>query len=74
MAKARTDSHFTQAEIAMLLGMTQTNYAKYENGRGKDPSSLLPHELIWPFCLACRVDPVWLLTGTGSIRLRKGND
>ena len=31
----------------------------------------MPHNLIVPFCLACRVSVEWLLTGIGPIRSRK---
>lgn len=53
-------------EMALLLGVTRETYAKYE-GRG---ASLMPHNLIVPFCLACRVSVEWLLTGIGPTRSR----
>jgi hypothetical protein len=52
--------------MALLLGITRDTYTKYE-GRG---ASLMPHNLIVPFCLACRVSVEWLLTGIGSARSR----
>jgi len=53
-------------EMALLLGVTRDTYAKYE-GRG---ASLMPHNLIVPFCLACRASVEWLLTGIGPTRSR----
>ena len=53
-------------DMALLLGITRDTYTKYE-GRG---ASLMPHNLIVPFCLACRVSVDWLLTGIGPIRSR----
>ncbi len=53
-------------EMALLLGITRDTYTKYE-GRG---ASLMPHNLIVQFCLACRVSVEWLLTGIGPTRLR----
>jgi hypothetical protein len=52
--------------MALLLGITRDTYIKYE-GRG---ASLMPHNLIVPFCLACRVSVEWLLTGIGPTRSR----
>jgi len=52
--------------MALLLGITRDTYTKYE-GRG---ASLMPHNLIVPFCLACRVSVEWLLTGIGPTRSR----
>jgi len=52
--------------MALLLGVTRDTYTKYE-GRG---ASLMPHNLIVPFCLACRVSVEWLLTGIGPTRSR----
>jgi hypothetical protein len=49
-----------------LLGVTRDTYNKYE-GRG---ASLMPNNLIVPFCLACRVSVEWLLTGIGPTRSR----
>ena len=62
--QARTGAHYPLDEMALLLGITRDTY--YE-GRG---ASLMPHNLIVPFCLACRVSVEWLLTGIGSIRSR----
>jgi hypothetical protein len=53
-------------EMTLLLGVTRDTYMKYE-GRG---ASLMPHNLIVPFCLACRVSVEWLLTGIGPTRSR----
>ncbi len=58
--------HYPVDEMALLLGITRDTYTKYE-GRG---ASLMPHNLIVPFCLACRVSVEWLLTGIGPTRSR----
>ena len=50
--------------MALLLGVTRDTYTKYE---GRE-ASLMPHNLIVPFCLACRVSVEWLLTGIGPTR------
>src|SRR6188472_3062605 len=59
--QARTSARYPIDEMALLLGITRDTYTKYE-GRG---ASLMPHNLIVPFCLACRVSVEWLLTGIG---------
>ena len=64
--QARTAARYPINEMALLLGVTHDTYAKYE-GRG---ASLMPHNLIVPFCLACRVSVEWLLTGIGAMRPR----
>jgi DNA-binding XRE family transcriptional regulator len=64
--QARTKARYPEDEMALLLGVTRDTYAKYE-GRG---ASLMPHNLIVPFCLACRVSVEWLLTGIGATRPR----
>lgn len=60
--QARTAARYPINEMALLLGVT----TKYE-GRG---ASLMPHNLIVPFCLACSVSVEWLLTGIGPTRSR----
>jgi DNA-binding XRE family transcriptional regulator len=62
--QARTVARYPIHEMALLLGVTRDTYTKYE-GRG---ASLMPHNLIVPFCLACRVSVEWLLTGIGPTR------
>jgi transcriptional regulator with XRE-family HTH domain len=47
--KAREDADYTQEKIATLLHMKQDKYSKYEN------RSLMPHEYIWPFCIATHI-------------------
>jgi hypothetical protein len=64
--QARIAARYPLEEMALLLGVTWETYTKYE-GRG---ASLMPHNLIVPFCLACRVSVKWLLTGIGPIRHR----
>jgi hypothetical protein len=65
-AEARVARGMKQWEIAEALGggMTQDKYKQYEK------RSLLPHYLIERFCLICRVDPEWLLTGRGGKGLK----
>ena len=63
---ARTGARYPIDEMALLLGITRDTYTKFE-GRG---TSLMPHNLIVQFCLACRVSVEWLLTGIGPTRLR----
>ena len=64
--QGRIAARYPLEEMALLLGVTRDTYTKYE-GRG---ASLMPHNLIVPFCLACRVSVEWLLTGIGPIRHR----
>lgn len=64
--RARTAARYPVDEMALLLGVTRDTYTKYE---GRE-ASLMPHNLIVPFCLACRVSVEWLLTGIGPIRSR----
>src|SRR5918994_7508456 len=45
--QARTAARYPVDEMALLLGVTRDTYTKYE-GRG---ASLMPHNLIVPFCL-----------------------
>ena len=63
---ARIAASYPIDEMALLLGITRDTYTKYE-GRG---ASLMPHNLVVPFCLACRVSVEWLLTGIGPTRSR----
>ena len=51
---ARERAGFTQDEIAEVLGMKQGTYKNYERNRP------LPHRYVRAFCLACRVDPLFL--------------
>lgn len=60
VAEARISRGYKQWQIAELLGMPQDKYKQYEK------RSLLPHHLIGRFCLICRVDPEWLVTGHGK--------
>jgi hypothetical protein len=62
---ARVNAGFTQEQIARALDMPQDKYKTYE------VRSLLPHSLIERFCLITRVDPLWLLTGSGQAVQRK---
>jgi DNA-binding transcriptional regulator YiaG len=61
---ARVATGLKQWQVAELLGIPQDKYKQYE-GR-----SYLPHHLVGRFCIVCRVDPVWLMTGKGQKPLR----
>jgi len=58
---ARTARALKQWELADALGMTQDRYKQYET------RSYLPPHLIARFCLICRVNPEWLMTGNGKM-------
>lgn len=60
VADARVARGLKQWQIAEALGMPQDKYKQYEK------RSLLPHHLIGRFCIICRVDPEWLVTGRGQ--------
>ena len=62
--EARIARALKQWELADALGMPQDKYKQYE-GR-----SLLPHHLIGRFCIICRVDPEWLVTGRGKMAVK----
>ena len=59
--EARISRALKQWEIADALGMAQDKYKQYET------RSLLPHHLIGRFCIICRVDEKWLVTGRGKM-------
>lgn len=59
--EARIARALKQWEIADALGMPQDKYKQYET------RSLLPHHLIGRFCIICRIDPEWLVTGRGKM-------
>ena len=59
--EARISRALKQWELADALGMPQDKYKQYET------RSLLPHHLIGRFCIICRVDPEWLITGRGKM-------
>ncbi|HXJ02899.1 MAG TPA: hypothetical protein VNH44_16890 [Micropepsaceae bacterium] len=58
---ARIARALKQWEIADALGMPQDKYKQYET------RSLLPHHLMGRFCIICRVDEKWLVTGRGKM-------
>jgi DNA-binding XRE family transcriptional regulator len=57
--QARQATGMTQDELAGLLGIKQDRYKQYET------RSMLPHEYVERFCLACTVTTEWLFTGKG---------
>lgn len=60
VALARISRGWKQWQAGEALGMSQDKYKQYES------RSLMPHHLIGRFCLVCRVDPEWLITGRGK--------
>jgi transcriptional regulator with XRE-family HTH domain len=56
---ARERIPYTQEQIARILGISQGRYKQYET------RTLLPHEFITPFCLACQISETWLFSGRG---------
>lgn len=60
---ARKRANKNQREIAAVLQITQNQYRHYET-RDK---SLMPHNLILPFCLATNISVEWLLDATTSV-------
>lgn len=48
----------TTTFIAKQLGVDQSGYSKFENGKREMPLHLVP-----VFCDLCNVDPVWLVIG-----------
>jgi DNA-binding transcriptional regulator YiaG len=61
---ARIAVGMKQWELANLLQVPQDHYKHWEASR------LLPHHIIGRFCLACRIEPEWLLTGKGEKPLK----
>lgn len=55
--QAREARGLNQEDMAMLLGMGQSKYHKYES------RSYLPHDLVPQFCVAAGIDMHWLFTG-----------
>lgn len=64
VAQSRIAVALKQWEIAEAMGIAQDKYKQYEK------RSLLPHYLIGRFCIICRVDPEWLVTGKGKKPLK----
>jgi hypothetical protein len=60
VTESRTASGMKQWQIAEAMGIPQDKYKQYET------RSLMPHHLIGRFCIICRVDPEWLVTGRGK--------
>lgn len=60
--RARASTGQTQLKIAAAIGVEQDDYKHWESKR------LIPHHLIWRFCFACGVDPIWLITGHGRMK------
>ncbi len=59
--QARAESRMTQQEVADALQQPQDHYKHWEQLGPK--GRLMPHHLIPAFCIVCRVDLHWLLTG-----------
>ena len=60
VTESRTASGMKQWQIAEAMGIPQDKCKQYET------RSLMPHHLIGRFCIICRVDPEWLVTGRGK--------
>ena len=59
--KAARETRFrTQEDLCEVLGMPQPKYSKYET------RSLMPHQLIQRFCMACGVSMEWLIAAKGA--------
>jgi len=61
---ARESQGLTQGQVAKALGIPQDRYKQYE-GR-----SYLPPHFYERFCIVCRADLVWLMTGQGQKPLK----
>ena len=61
---ARIATGMKQWQVAEALSIPQDKYKQYE------VQSLLPHYLIGRFCIICRVEPEWLITGKGQKPLK----
>jgi transcriptional regulator with XRE-family HTH domain len=57
----RTTSGLTQFEFADKLGLSPRAYANYERGEREMPTALFRS-----MCVVFRIDPQWLLSGTGE--------
>lgn len=64
VAAARVATGLKQWQVADALGVPQDHYKHWEKTR------VMPHHLIGRFCVICRVDPNWLLTGSGQKPLK----
>lgn len=62
LKQARKALHFTQAEFAAHLGITQTAYSMIETGRRP-----LPARYIKTICAAFAISEEWLTTGCGEM-------
>lgn len=60
VAQSRIARGMKQWQIAEAMGIPQDKYKQYES------RSLLPHHMIGRFCIICRVEPEWLVTGRGQ--------
>ena len=54
----------------LALSATARRHAGHMTKYEVRGASLMPHNLIVPFCLGCRVSVEWLLTGLGPTRPR----
>jgi DNA-binding transcriptional regulator YiaG len=65
---ARVATGMKQWQVADALNIPQDKYKQYE------VRSLLPNYLIGRFCIICRVEPEWLMTGKGQKPLKPPQD
>lgn len=65
--KSAREEYFSKAEMATLLGLPLDIYEQYET------YSLLPHHLIWRFCLVTGLDLDVLFGESSTTRGTGGN-
>lgn len=65
----RNSVGLSQKEFGAIMGIAQTSYANYENGRSSIPASLL--EML---SAKLNINLNWLITGEGSMYLNEGNE
>jgi transcriptional regulator with XRE-family HTH domain len=66
VAKVRMHLELSQEEMAQRVGFSLRGYANYERGE-----RAIPVDLVLALYHHCSVDPVWLLTGEGSMTIDK---
>jgi transcriptional regulator with XRE-family HTH domain len=63
MRKWREAGHYTQKEMAEILGIPHKRYAKYEGENRGVPASVIAQ-----FCLIADIDPAYILLGNRAKR------
>lgn len=62
--EARIGTGMKQWQVAEGIGIPQDHYKHYEVVGAK--GRLMPHHLMSQFCIVCRVNLEWLVTGNGK--------